>query len=582
MGYETLRFVYGRLRLAPSELTRLGSQLWHEGKDRAGFDHDWERPMPAQWRRILRQGAEWPAERPDGPRVLFATSYGFNAFVIGLHSMLAAALRLRGARPEMLICDGALSACDWNPHGNMTPPPGEFGPQVPRALGMSRCRSCTADLRRTYGLLPFATRTLREHLSPDAIERVVRTVERIPDDRLESCRHRDIAIGEHAASTTLRLLMSGAINQNDRHHVWLLRREVLGAAMAVEAFQALIDRHRPDCIVMQHGIYVTHGTCSDVARANRVRIVIHEWADRKNTFILSHGQTTHLELVEEPVSEWENLQLSPMDEARLDEYLQSKRHSAMDWMCHHPNPIEDWQAIACETGLAAGQRYVACFTNTMWDASIKYRSGAFSSILDWVLFTIECARKRPDLTFVIREHPGEAKVWGTPGQRILPELRSRGIVDPPNLKWVLAESDISSYSLAACAKGSVVYGTKLGLELVAQGLPVAVVGRAFVRGKGIAADLHSSAEYEQWLDSLDQQQPDAAQTARARRFAFHYYFRRVVEIPGLTMSNPVKGTRATLRFSRLEDLLPGGDRVLDRICDGVLSGVPFVFDGPTT
>jgi hypothetical protein len=331
---------------------------------------------------------------------------------------------------------------------------------------------------------------------------------------------------------------------------------------------------------MQHGIYLTHGVLSDLARLKGIRVVVHEWSDRKNTFIWSHGQTTHRELLEEPNKTWEGLELNSEQDRLLDGYIDSKRYSGMDWLSHYPNPQEDWAAITRETGLSPQDNIVALFTNTMWDAQIHYKASAFPSMLDWILFTIDYALKRPDLKFVIREHPGEARIWGRPGQRIFQEVEKLISNMPPNVIWILAESNVSSYSLAAVAKASVVYGTKLGLELAVRGFPILIVGNAFVRGKGITYDVASPLEYERLLDQVPDLpcfQPD--QIARARRYGYHYYFRRVSAIPLLTMENPAKGTKAKLLFKNIEELNRGNNKVLDQICDGILNMQPFVFDG---
>ncbi len=577
---STAYFAYGQLRQLPVRVAKHLGDLWHDGCDRVGVETSWEPPLEYQWQAILRQSRSVlsAVDSNAGSRVLFGTSYGFNAFVLALHSMLAAALALRGARPEFLACDKSLPACDWNQCGNMQPDPGEFGPRLPRMLGLSRCRQCTSSLENVYKLFPFATHRLSAYSAACDLPALQAMVGRLGVQDLQSLAYRGVSIGEHANATVVRLLMRASILPDNPHHLWLLRRETLGAAVAVDLVSALLDDRRPDCVVMQHGIYVTHGVMSDLARMKGIRVVVHEWADRKNTFIWSHGQTTHRELIDEPVANWENLELGHDENQRLDEYLDAKLRSRLDWICHYPNPVQDWALIARETGLGSNDRFVALFTNTMWDAQLNYRSVAFPTMLDWVISTLEYARRRPDLKFVFREHPAEARVWGRPGQRILEEVTGRVPEMPRNVHWILAESDISSYALASKAQASVVYGTKLGLELAARGLPVIVAGNAFVRGKGITRDVDAAAAYAALLDQVPGLPGlDSSALARARRYAYHYYFRRVTEIPCLRMENPVKGTKVTLQFRSIQELAAGRDSGLDQICEGILTERPFVF-----
>src|SRR4051794_4394109 len=66
------------------------------------------------WRGIQSNGLTLSDARTQsrgGQRVLIATSVGSHLPGTSLESVLGAALALRGAEPEVLLCDGVLSAC---------------------------------------------------------------------------------------------------------------------------------------------------------------------------------------------------------------------------------------------------------------------------------------------------------------------------------------------------------------------------------------------------------------------------------------------------------------------------------------
>jgi hypothetical protein len=121
-----------------------------------------------------------------------------------------------------------------------------------------------------------------------------------------------------------------------------------------------------------------------------------------------------------------------------------------------------------------------------------------------------------------------------------------------------------------------IYGTKTGLELACQGLPVIIAGEAWARHKGFTYDPSSPAEYLALLDQL----PFAARISadmlqRARKYAYHFYFRRMIplEITDPTGSWPP----FKIKVSGLDDLRPGQHTGLDVICDGILRGTPFIY-----
>lgn len=122
----------------------------------------------------------------------------------------------------------------------------------------------------------------------------------------------------------------------------------------------------------------------------------------------------------------------------------------------------------------------------------------------------------------------------------------------------------------------IIYGTKTGVELTSIGIPVIVAGEAWVRNKGITTDVSSVAEYFKLLEKLPLAQPlSEATVLRARRYGYHFFFRRMIP---LEFMQPATGDALfRLEISGIDDLLPGRSRGLDTICDGILSGTDFIY-----
>jgi hypothetical protein len=115
----------------------------------------------------------------------------------------------------------------------------------------------------------------------------------------------------------------------------------------------------------------------------------------------------------------------------------------------------------------------------------------------------------------------------------------------------------------------------MGVELTSVGLPVIVAGEAWIRNKGITLDASSPEEYFRLLSQLpfaDRLSPP--QLARARRYAYHFFFNRMIP---LAFIEPKAGYPIyRLKLDRLQQLLPGASQGLDTICDGILAKAPFV------
>jgi hypothetical protein len=223
-----------------------------------------------------------------------------------------------------------------------------------------------------------------------------------------------------------------------------------------------------------------------------------------------------------------------------------------------------------------GKPLVGLLTNVMWDAQLHYRANAFPDMLTWVLRTIEYFGRRPDLQLLIRVHPAEVRGTLPSRQPILKEIAKAMGTLPPNVFAIPPESPVSTYAAMRQCNAVIIYGTKTGVELTSVGIPVIVGGEAWIRNKGLTLDASSPEQYFAILDRLPLP-PEAspAWLGRARRYAYHFFFRRMIP---LSFMEPTAGWPPyRIAVDRLDELLPGADPGLDVICEGILSGSPFVY-----
>jgi hypothetical protein len=120
----------------------------------------------------------------------------------------------------------------------------------------------------------------------------------------------------------------------------------------------------------------------------------------------------------------------------------------------------------------------------------------------------------------------------------------------------------------------------MGVELSAVGLPVIVAGEAWIRGKGVTLDATCETDYFRHLDTLPLPgRLDKDVHMRALTYAFHFFFRRMIPLSLVAPQSGWPPFQPVIRDAG--DLLPGKDKGLDVICQGVLTGAPFVYPAET-
>lgn len=576
----TLRKAKRRISPPLNDLRRRGELVAADVLDILGIGHETEVPLPRQWAKVLHRSRDTLAHLPaaDSQRILFATSHGFTPYMIACETTLATSLRLRGAQPHFLVCDHALPACEFNCWGNWSPDPGEFAPGPGSPYRADNCESCTNSLLGVLDQFDYPIIRFIDFVEPDDLVRLQAIVDGLQFDEYGDFTYKGIPVGEQARASVVRSLRRGTLEATPYTH-WLFKRYLLAALFVVDLGERILDRVQPDCLGTVHGVYVTHGTLCELARRRGVRVVV--WAGaayRRHTMVLSHDETYHRSLVTMPRSEWDRGPLTAEQEARLDSYVDSKRFGGQDQISYHLQAVEDRTRFIEELGLDLQRPIVSLFTNVLWDAQILYSSNAFANQLDWIFTTIHYFSCCPDLQLVIRVHPSEARGIGT-NQPVVQEIEARFPKLPENIIIVRPESHLSSYTLADMSQAALIYGTNMGLEVAVRGVPVIVAGEASVRGKGFTYDASSREEYLALLDQImDLPHNSSEMVERARRFAYHFYFRCMVDFPQVHVKNPPAPQGLRLRFRHLSDLAPGNNPSLDAICDGILHGSDFAMD----
>jgi hypothetical protein len=547
-----------------------------------GTGKEIEEPLRQQWLRVLRRSGEMLRRlpNPDGPRILLATGYGWGAAMLTFESILATALRLRGAEPIILLCDKALPSCEFNRFGNFFPEPDRFGPPLSKRGRLERCRICTDNILDPFDLLPFSLSAFSKLVRLDDLDRISRIVDSIPYDSYGDAVYRDIHVGEHAFSSVLRAALRGTL-LDDEETRWLFRRYLMASILVTDLTERHFARVQPERVLAVHGIYVTHGTICEVARKHGIPVIVHGIPYRRGTVWLSHNDTYHRTLVTEPNSRWEDLHLTPSMRERIDGYLASRRLSSRDYVAYHVNAVEDRETLISELELDVRRPIISLFTNVLWDAQLYYRHNAFSNMLEWLFETIRYFEKRQDLQLVIRIHPAEAKGIMPTNQPLLAEIEREFSALPRNVKIIPSESNLSSYTLAETSQASIIYGTKMGVEIAVSGTPLIIAGETFNRRKGYSYDAETREEYFALLDRIpDLPRNTPEMVERARKYAYHLFFRLMIDFPLFSVKEGVHLSGPRLQFDNLDALAPGRCRALDLICKGITdASTPFIHDG---
>jgi hypothetical protein len=536
---------------------------------------------PFNWKRFInRDAGAWTAalrRAKNGPRVLVATSIGSYWAGNYLESMLAAALTLRGANVEVLLCDNQLPACqfcrfDYYPDTNHFV---RHGPKKDFCIG------CFSSGKKMFDLPGIAIRRYSEFLKGNDLTMAKSLSTEVDYKQIGSFKWENLAVGEHALAGALRFFAVGDLAK-EPHGEQVLRRYFHASLLTAMMAKNLFDTNKYKAAVFHHGIYVPQGLIAEAARSAGVNVVNWNPAYRKKCFIFSHHETYHHSLMSEPTSVWENIKWNDRIDRDLLTYLKSRWDGSGDWIWFHDNPEKDIARIKIELGLDPKKPAIGLLTNVVWDAQLHYPANAFPTMLDWILKSVSYFSKREDVQLIIRIHPAEIRGTIPSRQRVAEEISAAFPQMPPHIKVIPPESNLSTYATMAECDSVIIYGTKTGVELTAMGIPVIVAGEAWIRNKGISIDANSVLEYFRILDTLPlKKRMDEEKILRAKKYAYHFFFRRMVPVNCMKPTKREKNPPYRLDVETIDGIAAGMDVGLDIICNGILQGSDFVYPAET-
>lgn len=525
---------------------------------------DWRHKLTDTFKEKVKEGSE--------KKVLIATGGGSYLSGVTIESMLGVALTLRGLEAHILLCDEVLPACfqsdiDWD-RNEM-----KFAEQGPSRIF---CKTCFKPSAKMYESLGFIVHRISDMVQAEERLIVKKIVHELPYDQIRYYTYDGTPVGEHAYAGTLRFYAKAELS--DTYSEQILRRYLEASIISTIAIKKLCDKVNFYRAVLHHGIYVPQGVFAESLIQLKIPIVTWHVAYRKETFMFSHGGTYHRTLMTEPVSNWENLPWSDKLNVDTIDYLNSRWFGTKDWIHFHKNTVFDKEKLYTEIGIDRNKPYILALTNVMWDAQLHYPNNAFSGMLEWIKYTIQWFMKHPELQLVLRVHPAEVNGTLPSRQLVVDEIEKAFGALPSNIFVIGPNNPISTYVLAEDCNAAIIYGTKTGVELAAKGIPVIVAGEAWIRNKGVSIDVTSPAQYDLILGRLPlPSRMDEEQILRAKKYAYHFFFRRMVPLPFVKVLG--NGSKPfDLQIQNVQELGPGHYKGLDIICNGIINGEQFIFE----
>lgn len=473
------------------------------------------------------------------------------------------ATRLRGADFAVVLCDGIYKDCDVTCHD------GDKAAQT--------CQACALTSSRFFGNFQVPSFQIRNYIREEDWQHAEHWVNSLSPDTYSSAEYNGLPFGDWAISSissSLRITRAGLSYPKAKR---LHRQYIINAFITYLAMERIIEEYCPTSILLFNGRFAPYRVVYEMSKRKGIPCVVHERGYVDDTFILfENHHFGELTPFHEFAEAWRDIPLSRPELERLKQYFMNREAGKDSNFVAFIDYQTEYREVKHRLRIPEEKRVFTVFTSSEYELAFSNDYQTDFSQLEVIGKLIEVFRERDDI-LVIRHHPYIAgNSISPPDWLFLSDAIEQGKNLPPNIKIVYPTEQLSTYALFWNSQASISFFSSTGPEGLARGLPVACFRNSQFRE---ITPFHLTDFSKEGLSTLVENlfsHQDSLCADDLRRLYRNYYS----TIMRLSLSFKTFGIKDLfcydLRFSDISDLQPGGDPLLDRLCDSLIHHHPIL------
>ena len=478
------------------------------------------------------------------------------------------ALQLRGSEIKHVLCNGVFKACDM--YWDATRPR--------HAMSCTECQAQTSSLSARMGM-PFEG--LSKYINTDEYQLSYDYIKKLGIAEYKTAKFGNWEIGEWVKASLHRHFRTDEIDLSDNRVIEVYANYIESALLAAHGLSRIIKEYNPDIMLLFNGSQSSCRVALELAKEKNIDTYLHERGFIHESIWLLKNQAFEFDSnrkYKEVWNKWKNIPLTQSELVVITNYLdQIKNGMGQNWKSYSVNERLGGKNIRKLYNLNENEKIWSIFTSSTDEMASSDSKYIFDTQIDWIEETIRLAIKHNQKLF-IRIHPntgGKVSTGVNSGALITFNKTIEKYICYRNLiHFILPDDEVNSYDLMEITDIGITYGSTVGLEMACMGKKVVVCTEAFYDNLSFVWTLRNKQKYEDLLLFATRLE-DAMETKReSLRFAYYYYYRASsIKFPYVKMPDPHNGI---LNYTTLDDLLPGKEKNLDRICNIILNNEEII------
>jgi len=512
--------------------------------------------------KIMKKSNPQIIKRNDGKKFLFNLIYGMYGKIIFWECSLAKALQMRGHDVKALVCGGAFTMCT-----------SEY--TIQSVHDDTTCQHCINFSKDFFNVADIPYSTYNDYISTEEIENIKNQVNQLSINECKNHVYKDVKVGALSINSVLRYF-KGSLTIDDDLYESVLRSELINAIIATDTAEKVVKKEKPDVIISRHLAYSSWGSFANYCMNKGIRVCYPGEGYKTDTIAIDFDIKRRTAGGSKVIGGFKKYygevrkkrSLNKQEDAELQSFL-DKRMTGKEG----DTAVYGFSSDGIEKRQFDFDKYdktFAIFPNLPWDSSLLNANRGFKDVYEWITYTIELFKEKPEYQLMIKIHPSENKIWKSENT-VMDYINNKYASLPENIKIIPPDTTISPYSLFSSIDAGIVYHGTVGLEMALNNIPVVVVGLAEYGESGFTYDVLTKEEYKSVLFKEISSLPKQKELARI--YAYYYFIKSFIPFNFTTANR--RALRYGWNIKSLNEFAEGKNRYLDHICNYIAEGTVY-------
>jgi hypothetical protein len=504
-------------------------------------------------------------------RILVFSPYATWKVHTSYEATIATACQVRGATIEYLLCDGPLPECDqhWDSKANS-----------PRPFDL--CQRCQATAKTSLDNLGFPYIWLGDFVSQPERTAAFAWAQGVASADLRFASFQGKPLGEWVLSSVISYFRQYPPDLNNWHVVSVYRGFLFSAAIVAAGISNYLEANAVDSALLFNGRQSITRVALEIFRERGIRVLTHERAEyqRGHITVKANAHCMSLEPFKDFWRMWAQVPLQRESLVSTLKWLVQRRYGAnLAWIPFNNSSVAT-SSLRASLNFSPDKRLWALFTSSTDEvAGDPLMRGPYESQAEWVRDVVQWVESRDDVQLVIKVHPnlgGNGYIGKAIDElRIYQKMKS---ALPANVRIILPDDSVNAYALAEEADAGLTFGSTIGLEMAMMGKPILLASRGLYEYGSQILTVRSKESLSEMLERCLHASIDREIQREAFRLAHYYIAACELPFPAVTVLSIYE---VKLNYTHPEELAPGKDHSLDRICNFLIEGRPIIEPPPT-